>query len=132
MKRPGPLLWLRYAFGGGLPPAYSPWVLHDTTAPSWLVRHLARVLVMLVVPIAALVALLPTSGYLRALTAFTTGACVVLLMSILASDITERRVFRAGYPWGTGAATRAEHAVSAQARTAQRYRERMARRHRTG
>ena len=42
MKRPGPLLWLRYAYGGALPERYREWVLHDVTAPSWVVRHVLR------------------------------------------------------------------------------------------
>jgi Family of unknown function (DUF5313) len=33
--RPDPLHWLWYALGGGLPPRYRDWVLHDATAPTW-------------------------------------------------------------------------------------------------
>jgi hypothetical protein len=126
VTRPGPLRWLWYAFGAGLPERYSDWVLHDTTAATWLVRHLLRVLVMLVVPIIVLVLVLPTGAGIRALTAFTTGACVVLLMAILASDMTERRLNKAGYPWGAAAEIRSARAVESQRRSAQRYRDRVA------
>ncbi|WP_346278999.1 DUF5313 family protein, partial [Pseudonocardia sp.] len=41
-RRPGPLRWLWYALGGGLPPLYRRWVLHDTTCETWRLRHFAR------------------------------------------------------------------------------------------
>src|SRR3954452_17931433 len=43
--RPSPWQWLWYAFGGGLPHDLAPWVLADTTARTWWVRHLARAVV---------------------------------------------------------------------------------------
>jgi hypothetical protein len=128
MNRPGPLLWLRYAFVGSLPPRYSEWVLHDVTTGSWVVRHVARVLVLLVVPEVVVVLVIPASGAVRGLTAFVTGACVLLLMSILANDVVERLAHRAGYPWGTAARVRAERATQAQRDHAAAYRERVDRR----
>jgi hypothetical protein len=41
---PGVLRWLYYAYGGGLPPRYAQWVLHDLTCRTWLLRHLSRAL----------------------------------------------------------------------------------------
>src|SRR4051795_1001241 len=41
-RRPTPWQWIWYAFGGGLPRDLAPWVLADTTARNWWVRHLAR------------------------------------------------------------------------------------------
>jgi hypothetical protein len=128
MSRPGPLLWLRYAFLGSLPARYSEWVLRDLTTGTWLLRHVLRVLVMLVLPELALVLVLPASGTLRALTAFVTGACVLLLMSILANDITERTAQRAGYPWGTAQRLRSERSENAQRAQAAAFRARVARR----
>jgi Family of unknown function (DUF5313) len=129
MSRPGVLLWLRYAFVGSLPPRYSEWVLHDVTTSTWLLRHTARVLVMLVVPELLVVLVVPASGSVRALTAFVTGACVLLLMAILAGDTVERVVQRAGYPWGTAQRLRAQRGEQTQRRQAAAYRERLARRH---
>jgi hypothetical protein len=129
MKRPSPLRWLWYAVGGSVPERYREWVLHDTTSSTWLFRHVARVLVVLIVPTVGLVMLMPTGAYLRALTAFTTDACVVLLTVILASDLTERRLQRMGYPWGAAARLRAQRAETAQRASAQRYRERRTARH---
>jgi hypothetical protein len=118
-----------YAAGGGLPEKYRDWVLHDTTSATWLVRHFARVLAVLIIPTVLLVVLLPASGGLRALTALTTDSCVVLLSGILASDTTERRLHRMGYPWGTAASLRAQRAENAQRAAAERYRQRRAARH---
>jgi Family of unknown function (DUF5313) len=47
VKRPNPLWWLWYAFGGKLPDRYREWVLHDATTPTWLVRHVLRRLVFM-------------------------------------------------------------------------------------
>ncbi len=47
MRRPNPLLWLWYAFGGMLPTRYRDWVVRDLTCRTWLVRHFVRVLVVL-------------------------------------------------------------------------------------
>src|ERR1043165_8525472 len=52
MQRPNPFQWLWYAVGGRLPARLGPWVLHDVTARTWVWRHAARGLVLLV-PIAA-------------------------------------------------------------------------------
>ena len=42
IRRPDPLRWLWYAYGGGLPARFAPWVLHDTTCRTWWLRHLVR------------------------------------------------------------------------------------------
>lgn len=47
VKRPNPVWWLWYAFGGKLPMRYREWVLHDATTRTWLVRHVARRLVFM-------------------------------------------------------------------------------------
>lgn len=129
MRRPGFWRWLWYAHGGSLPEEYAPWVLHDTTTSTWLLRHVARVLTILVVPVTVLVLVIPAGAGLRALTAVTTAGCAVLLTLILSSDMTERRAHAAGFPWGTAAARRAQRSEDAQRATAQRYRDRRDRRH---
>src|SRR6185312_16595006 len=52
--RPDPLRWLWYSFGGGLPPRYREWVLHDVTTRSWALRQALRSLLM-VAPLVVLV-----------------------------------------------------------------------------
>lgn len=128
MKRPGILLWLRYALGTGLPDEYDEWVLHDTTCSTWLLRHFARVLTVIAAPLVVIAVVIPAGPQVRALTAITVGLCQLLLFAIIGSDMTERRLVRAGYPWGTGERTRARRAIEAQRLGNQRRRERAAQR----
>lgn len=118
-------LWLRYAFGAGLPPEYSEWVLHDASCSTWLLRHFARVVTVVVVPAVLLLLFLPTGLGIRVLTVITVVGCQVLLLGILANEVTERRVQKAGYPWGVAAETRQLRAVEDQRRANQGRRERM-------
>jgi hypothetical protein len=120
-KRPAFWLWLKYAFGGGLPAEYNEWVLHDTTCSTWLLRHFGRVLTVLGPPLAVLPFLIPANTSIRVLTTLTVGLCQLLLFAIIGSDMTERRLTRAGYTWGTGETTRAQRVIDAQ-RTANRER----------
>lgn len=129
--RPGIGRWIWYAFGGGLPERYALWVLHDTTASTWVLRHIVRTLVVLVVPTAALLLFLPASFGTRVLTVGTVSACALLLTAILSNDVTERRLHRTGLPWGAAEQARNRRAVQSQRETAQRYRERMAARRRS-
>jgi Family of unknown function (DUF5313) len=113
-KRPDPLRWLWYAVGGRLPARYNDWVLHDTTSSTWILRHIARSLVMLALPIAALVIFLPTSTGLKVLTAFTAGGCGMMFMLVHIIETTERRLIRAGYPAGSAEATRHQRSIDSQ------------------
>jgi len=125
-KRPGLWLWLKYALGAGLPAEYDEWVLHDTTCGSWLLRHFARVLAVIIVPLVLISLFVPASTSIRVLTALTVGLCQLLLFGIIGSDMTERRLVRAGYPWGTGERTRAQRAVDSQRQANRLRRERIA------
>jgi uncharacterized protein DUF5313 len=126
VRRPGPLSWFRYALLGRLPRSYSEWVLHDTTCSTWLLRHFARVLAVIAVPLVVLALAIPADSSLVALTVITVGACQVLLCGILANDMTERRASNAGYPWGMAERMRSERAVQAQRTANHRRRERVA------
>lgn len=126
IKRPGPLLWLKYALGAGLPAEYDEWVLYDTTCGTWLLRHFARVLTVIAVPLVLIGLFVPASTPIRVLTVLTVGLCQLLLFGIIGSDMTERRLVRAGYPWGTGERTRARRAVDSQRQANQQRRERVA------
>ena len=136
--RPAPHRWLWYALGGGLPARHRGWVLHDTTTGTWWLRHIARVLVQMAIPIALIMTLLPASWGLRA--AVAGGGIFLALIYSLAymPETTENRVVKAGYPVGTATAHR-EHAAhlrdqrdserrrAAAARRAARYRSRTGR-----
>jgi Family of unknown function (DUF5313) len=125
-QRPGPLRWLKYAFGGGLPARYSDWVLYDTTCSTWILRHLARSLVMFALPVVAIAIFLPAPLGLRLLISLTAGGCALMFQVVHTIETTERRVIKAGFPPGTAEATRHQRSVDAQRAANERRRQRNA------
>jgi hypothetical protein len=136
--RPAPHRWVWYAFGGRLPERHRGWVLHDTTTGTWWLRHIARTLVQLAVPIGLVVALLPAPLALR-LAAAGGGIFLALIFSLAyMPETAENRVVKAGFPAGTAHELReradlvrqqreSERKHAAAARRAERYRNRMGR-----
>ncbi|GAB3874184.1 hypothetical protein GCM10029964_015730 [Kibdelosporangium lantanae] len=102
VKRPNPLLWLWYAFGGKLPMAYREWVLHDATAPTWLVRHVLRRLIFMVPIFALLYVLLVVIlefDVWTVLLGFGLGLYAGLYYALIfATNSVDVRVTRHGYP----------------------------------
>ena len=122
--RPGPLWWLWYAFGGGLPARFAPWVLHDTTSRTWWVRHVIRLVVQLAPFVAAIVIFVPGPISLRVMSALG-GAIMGLIFGVAyLHETVEHRLVKAGYPEGTGVATRAERTRDKDEAAAARYAER--------
>ena len=120
--RPNPAQWLWYAYGGGLPPSLSDWVLDDTTRRSWVWRHLARALVQLA-PVLLLCLLVPPVPFDIRLTATLGGVVIGLLFSVAyMTETTEHRAVKAGWPPGTTAARRAERAERDRIERQARYR----------
>jgi hypothetical protein len=138
VHRPDPARWVWYAFGGSLPERYSAWVFKDTTTRTWVLRHVARSLVQLAVPIAAVLIFLPGPFWIRGMAALG-GVLLGLIFSFAyMTETVEHRLVRAGYPAGTAAvahqraAGQREEAASARrreagARRAARYRARSGR-----
>ncbi|MCZ2858156.1 DUF5313 family protein [Blastococcus sp. VKM Ac-2987] len=126
--RPAPHRWVWYALGGGLPERHRAWVLHDTTTDTWWMRHVARMLVQLAVPIALVVTLLPAPLALRL--AVAGGGIFLGLIFSLAymPETTENRVVKAGYPAGTATAVRDRAGLGRQQRETERKRAAAARR----
>jgi hypothetical protein len=112
--RPGPLRWLWYAVGGGLPPRYSAWVLHDATCRTWFLRHLLRTVILIAVPVVLVAVFVPAPVGIRVLTAVTCGLCAIMFAVVHSIETTERRVVRAGYVGGTAEAVRGQRAIEAQ------------------
>jgi Family of unknown function (DUF5313) len=112
--RPNPLLWLKYAFGRPLPPRYRTWVLHDVTAPTWVLRHAVRSLVLLAVPILLVLLFVPASLGLRLLILANAGLPALLASMIFVLSASERRLIRAGYPADIGTAVRTRLAADRQ------------------
>ncbi len=112
--RPSPWRWVGYAFGGGLPERYDGWVLHDTTAGSWALRHLARIAVQLLVPVIAVYVLVPGPAWMRA-TMVVAGSVMALIFGFAYIDeTTDHRLVKAGYPSGFGQRSRESRAVQRQ------------------
>jgi hypothetical protein len=108
--RPGPLRWLWYALGGGLPRELAPWVLEDTTRRTWVWRHMGRALVQLSPLLVVCVLLVPVPLVYR-LSAAGGGVLLGLMFSLAYMvETTEHRVVKAGYPPGTAGRVRAERA----------------------
>jgi hypothetical protein len=125
-KPPGPLRWLWYAFGGGLPARYRGWVLHDASCDTWMLRHFIRAFVQMSLVAVPVVILVPGPLWIR-LAAILLGWMVGLQYAMYFVDgSVERRVRRAGYPPEAAQAARdelhAEERAAAAARYAARYR----------
>ena len=126
--RPALHRWLWYALGGGLPGRNRGWVLHDTTTATWWLRHIARSLVQVAVPIALVMALLPAGWGLRAAAAGGGVALALFYSLAYMPETTENRVVKAGYPAGTATAWRERAAHGRQLRESERKRAAAARR----
>ena len=100
--RPNPVRWLWYAFWGPLPERHRVWVLYDVTCSTWIFRHLARLLTIAVLPVAAVILFLPGPVHLRVLTAFVAGAGAFLFTAVWVNEATEYRLLQAGWRWGIG------------------------------
>jgi hypothetical protein len=125
-KRPGPWLWLRYAFGAGLPDRYREWVLRDTTAPTWILRHLARAFAQILLLIVAVLVFVPGPFWIRA-TMAVGGILIALLFSLAyMTETVEHRLVKAGYPSGTGEAVRERRVTRTRTEALARRRERIA------
>jgi hypothetical protein len=128
IQRPGPLRWLWYAVGGGLPRRYSSWVLYDTSTGTWFLRHLARTMVQLAVPIALVLLLMPGAFWIRGMAAFG-GVFLALVYSIAyMTEFLENRAVKAGYPVGRSQAARDAQAREREGLESVRRREAAARR----
>jgi hypothetical protein len=100
-QRPGPVSWVRYAFGGGLNPRHRSWVLHDTTCRTWAARHVARSLLQMSPVVLAIVLLVPGPLWIRGMSALG-GLIMGLIFSLgYMIETTEHRLVKAGYPVGT-------------------------------
>jgi hypothetical protein len=96
-RRPDPGRWLWYAFWGPLPARFRVWVLYDATCSSWVFRHLARLLTVAVVPVAAVAVFLPAPLGVRLGTAFVAGGGALLFSAVWVNEATEWRLERSGW-----------------------------------
>jgi hypothetical protein len=112
--RPNPARWIWYAFWGPLPDRHRVWVLYDATCSTWVLRHVARLLTVAVLPVTAVALFLPGPVHLRLLTAFVAGAGAFLFTAVWVNEATDHRLVQAGWNWGTGTAVRQRRAALAE------------------
>jgi Family of unknown function (DUF5313) len=123
-RRPGPLKWVLYALGRGLPPEHREWVLYDVTTRTWVLRHLARTTVQLLPFAVLLYVLLPGPAWIRGL-AVLGGLILGFFYSIAYMfETTENRVMKAGYPRGTAREVRDQRGGGQREEQERRYAER--------
>lgn len=120
MRRPNPFQWLWYAMGGRLPERLAPWVLHDVTARTWVWRHAARGLVLLV-PIAGACLLLPGPLGLRLAMVLLVAIVGVYFSLSYVDESCELRAVKHGYEHGIARATRDARNEAAVAEEQARY-----------
>lgn len=122
-QRPGPLRWIAYAYGAGLPPRHRSWVLHDVTTRTWAVRHFVRAAAQLAPVLLALYLLIPGEPWVRG-AAVLAGALLGFFYSgAYLYESAEHRAIKAGYPRGHAGGIRAA-ARGDGAAQAERYRQR--------
>lgn len=120
MQRPNPFQWLWYAVGGRLPERLAPWVLHDVTARTWVWRHAARGIVLLV-PIAAACLALPGPVGLRLAMVLLVAIVGVYFSLSYVDESCELRAVKHGYEHGIARATRDARNEKAEAEAEARY-----------
>lgn len=125
-QRPGPLRWLWYAFGAGLPPQFKDWVLYDATCRTWIVRHFARAFVQMSIVAVPILLIVPGPLWVRLL-ALLLGWGVAFQYALFNMyESVEHRTRKAGHPPGAAQAVRDEatsdERAAAEARYAARYR----------
>ena len=118
-RRPNPIRWLYYQYGGTLPARYRDWVLHETTCRTWLLRVVLRAFVQMAPIMAVLVIFL--RGMLGGqwplvLGSIGLGVLVFLRIALtMAADSADHRLMRYGYPAGHGSAVRQRAARAREA-----------------
>ncbi|MBB4685039.1 DUF5313 family protein [Amycolatopsis jiangsuensis] len=105
-KRPGPLRWLHYVYGGRLPDDYREWVLYDATAKTWQLRFALRIvaeaLPWLVVAFLLLTLLTPLPVPVVLLALLLSLLLSLFLTVTSADELAEVRLTKHGFPPGTG------------------------------
>lgn len=96
--------------------SYREWVLYDLTCPTWPLRHLARLMVLLVPLAGVLVAVLPGPLAVR-VSGVAIGSVIGLLFTYpFLEDSTDHTATKFGYPSGTARAVREERARQKRSR----------------
>jgi hypothetical protein len=99
---PGPIGWLRFAYGFRLPPASVHWVRHELTDAGWrwrtVVRHLAVIIPVCAVLVVVLAIFLPTPLWVSVMMVALILSGSVLTVALYADDIRAARLRQHGLP----------------------------------
>jgi len=125
VHRPDPLRWLWYSLGGGLPPEYREWVLHDVTCRTWSLRQALRSLLVVAPLVVAVLIFVPGPFWIRGISALG-GIIMGLIYSLgYLIETTEHRLVKAGYPVGTGERVREQRQTHVRSEAVARRRQKM-------
>lgn len=94
-SRPNALQWLRYTFGGRLPPTLHDWVRHDLTDADWRLRELLRICVQIALPVIAIF-FLPGPLEVRVLTAILLTCGALFTGAAYGEELRDRRLRQHG------------------------------------
>jgi len=108
-----------------LPSEFKPWVLRDTTGPTWVIRQFVRALVQLAIPIALFWGFVHAPWGIKLWVIGAAGLPAILFQMGYSVPATEHRLLKAGYPPNTGEKTRAQRVVTSQIESNRRRRERI-------
>jgi hypothetical protein len=125
-RRPGPLRWLAYAYGAGLPDRFDEWVLRDTTSRTWAWRHLARIVVQVAPVVILILLLVPGPEWIRIGMVLGGGAMALIFGFAYAVETAEHRLMKAGYAVGTGERVRQQRTDRDRTAATARRREKIA------
>jgi protein-S-isoprenylcysteine O-methyltransferase Ste14 len=99
---PGPLGWLRFAFGFRMPAKNVHWVRHELTDAGWrwrtVVRHLVVILPVCAVVVVVLEVLLPTPAWVSVMMVVLILCGSVFGVAAYADDIRAARLRQHGLP----------------------------------
>jgi hypothetical protein len=126
VKRPNPLLWLYYQYGGRLPDAYRDWVLHDATSKRWLLRAFVRTISQAVPFVIVLLVIFWIFGvpWYFAVACVVLGLVVSIYYSLsYSSESVDSRLSRYGYPSNYASTFRQERYDTEHAGDNERYRQ---------
>jgi hypothetical protein len=109
VRRPNPLRWLFYQYGGRLPQEYREWVLADATRRTWLLRAFIRVLCQAAPVIVVLLIVFGVFGvpWYFAVACVVLGVIVSIYYSLSYSlESVDSRLTTYGYPPNHGSTLR--------------------------
>jgi hypothetical protein len=121
---PGRFLW--YCYGGRLPVQNHSWVLHDVTCRTWVLRHFARWMMVIIPVFFVFLAVMPGTFGTRFYIDVAVGGAILMFAFVNILIDTDRRAVRAGYGFSRPGEIRSARGVDRQRLSNHDRRERIA------